>query len=165
MIIIGAKHSFIAKPSKNSLVRGKLINHEDKTIDVRHGQFQVEFMQGGTGPTLVYLHGASGYLGWAPFLDRLAQTFRIIAPAQPGVGNSTGLEHLDTLWDLIIFYEDLIHELDLGTFHLCGDGYGGMIAAELAAHCPRLIPKLALTAPFGIWIDDNPTLDIFALTR
>ena len=154
----------MAKPSKSSLVRGKLIDHEDKTIDIRQGKFQVEFMQGGTGPTLVYLHGASGHSGWAPFLDHLAQSFQIIAPAQPGVGNSTGLEHLDTLWDLIIFYEDLIHSLELGSFHLCGDGYGGMIAAELAAQCPRLISRLALTAPFGLWIDDNPTPDIFALT-
>ena len=154
----------MAKASKRSLMRGKLVDHEDKIIDIRHGQFQVEYLLGGTGPTLVYLHGASGNSEWSPFLDHLAQSFRIVAPAQPGVGNSTGLEHLDTLWDLIIFYEDLIRELGLETFHLCGDGYGGMIAAELAAHCPRLIPRLALTAPFGIWIDDNPILDIFALT-
>ena len=164
MIIIVAKQSITAKVNKRSLVRGNLVDHEDKIIDIRHGQFQVELLQGGTGPTLVYLHGASGHAGWSPFLDHLAQSFRIIAPVQPGVGNSTGLEHLDTLWDLIIFYEDFINELDIKTFHLCGSGYGGMIAAELAAHCPRLISRLALTAPFGLWIDDNPTIDIFALT-
>ena len=104
MIIIVAKQSITAKVSKRSLVRGNLVDHEDKIIDIRHGQFQVELLQGGTGPTLVYLHGASGHAGWSPFLDHLAQSFRIIAPVQPGVGNSTGLEHLDTLWDLIIFY-------------------------------------------------------------
>ena len=164
MIIIVAKQSITAKVSERSLVRGNLVDHEDKIIDIRHGQFQVELLQGGTGPTLVYLHGASGHSGWSPFLDHLAQSFRIIAPVQPGVGNSTGLEHLDTLWDLIIFYEDLIHELGIETLHLCGDDYGGMVAAELAAHCPRLIPRLALTAPFGLWMDDNPTIDIFALT-
>ena len=145
-------------------MRGKLVDHEDKILDVRHGQFQVELLQGGAGPTLVYLHGASGHLGWAPFLDHLAQTFEITAPVQRGAGNSTGLERLDTLWDLIIFYEDLVNELGLKTLHLCGDGYGGMIAAELAALCPRLISKLALTAPLGIWMDDTPTADIFALT-
>ena len=143
MIIIGGKQSIRAKASNQSHQRGELVNHENKTIDIRNGQFQVEFMEGGTGPTLVYLHGASGHSGWPPFFDNLAQSFRIIAPVQPGVGNSTGLEHLDALWDLIIFYEDLIHSLELGSFHLCGDGYGGMIAAELAAHCPRLISRLA----------------------
>ena len=146
------------------MLRYKLVDYKEKIIDLRHGQFQVQLAEGGTGPNLFYLHGASGYTGWAPFLDHLAETFHIIAPAQPGVANSTGLQYLDNLWDLIIFYEDLIHELDLGTFQLFGDGYGGMIAAELAAHRPDMVSRLALIAPLGMWLENHPTLDIFALT-
>jgi pimeloyl-ACP methyl ester carboxylesterase len=39
---------------------------------------------------------------------------------------------------------------------------GGMIAAEMACLCPERVPKLALVAPAGLWLDEHPVADIFA---
>ena len=54
--------------------------------------FQAEVLRSGEGPPLLYLHGAIGQKGWAPFLDRLAEEFTVYAPYIPGYSNSTGLE-------------------------------------------------------------------------
>ena len=141
-----------------------LVEHEERIIPLRDGKLQVQLVVGGSGPNLLFLHGTGGFTGWAPYLDRLAESFRVFAPAQPGVASSTGLELLDDLWDLVLFYEELTQELGLERFFLLGHCYGGMVAAELAAHRPDRISRLALVAPLGLWLDQTPTPDIFAMT-
>jgi pimeloyl-ACP methyl ester carboxylesterase len=40
---------------------------------------------------------------------------------------------------------------------------GGMIAAEMACLAPRDLGKLVLAAPAGLWMDEHPIPDIFAM--
>jgi pimeloyl-ACP methyl ester carboxylesterase len=40
---------------------------------------------------------------------------------------------------------------------------GGMIAAEMACLAPRDLGRLVLAAPAGLWMDEHPIPDIFAL--
>jgi pimeloyl-ACP methyl ester carboxylesterase len=40
---------------------------------------------------------------------------------------------------------------------------GGMIAAEMAAVAPNDVAKLALICPAGLWMDEHPIPDMFAL--
>jgi pimeloyl-ACP methyl ester carboxylesterase len=40
---------------------------------------------------------------------------------------------------------------------------GGMIAAEMAAVQPNDISRLALIAPAGLWMDEHPIADLFAM--
>jgi len=40
---------------------------------------------------------------------------------------------------------------------------GGMIAAEMACLAPRDLGKLVLASPAGLWMDEHPIPDIFAL--
>ena len=47
--------------------------------------------------------------------------------------------------------------------HLVGHSMGGMIAAEMACLAPRDLDKLVLVAPAGLWFDELPIPDIFAL--
>jgi pimeloyl-ACP methyl ester carboxylesterase len=46
---------------------------------------------------------------------------------------------------------------------LIGHGMGGMIAAEMAAACPRSIDGLVLVAPLGLWLDELPIPDLFSM--
>jgi pimeloyl-ACP methyl ester carboxylesterase len=130
---------------------------------IREGRFSVVVAESGAGFPTVYLHGELLPPTPPPWLDDLADTRWILAPQHPGFGRSTGLEHLDDLVDLTMYYLDLFDELDLGRLDLIGESFGGMIAAELAALAPERIRRLALVAPLGFWIDAQPTLDVFAL--
>ena len=141
-----------------------MIDHETRTVSVRGDKLRINVLEGGNGEPLVYLHGAGGLAGWTPYLDRLAQDFKVFAPYHPGVGDSSGIEYLDDLWDLVLFYEELLDSLGLQRTFLVGHSYGGMLAAELAAHCRSRIRGLVLIGALGLWLDETPVADFFVLS-
>lgn len=140
-----------------------MVDYQETAVSLRGGRLQLTVLEGGSGAPLVYLHGANGLPGWAPYLDRLAQQFRVYAPYHPGVGPSVGLEHLDDLWDLVLVYEELLDAIGVEHTLLVGHCYGGMVAAELAAQCPHRIDRLVLVDALGLWLDDTPVTDFFVL--
>ena len=134
------------------------------TVNVRDQKFNIELMNGGNGDPVLYIHGADGFPKWENYLDNLAESFSVYVPAHPGVSNSTGLDELDNLWDLVLFYDELIDALNLTSVHLIGHSYGGMIAAEIAACIPNKVKSLTLISSLGLWIDSAPIADFFILT-
>jgi pimeloyl-ACP methyl ester carboxylesterase len=141
-----------------------MVAHNDFSVPVRRGKFRIRLVEGGVGDSLLYLHGEDGFPGWTPFLDRLARHYHVYAPAHPGIAGSQGLEHLDNLWDLVLLYEELAQELGLDPASVIGHSYGGMLAAELAAHRPDKVTRLVLMDSLGLWLDQNPVSDFFILT-
>ena len=131
-----------------------------RKLSLRDGMFETSLLQGGRGAPLLYLHGTWA-AEWGPFLDALAAERRVIAPIQPGFGDSTGDEHLLDLHDLIYYHLDLLDALDLHGLPLVGHSLGGMIAAELAAVQPRRFTRLVLIAPLGLWNEAHPVPDFF----
>ena len=120
-------------------------------------------LEGGSGAPLLYLHGAGGLLADNPFLDQLSQRHAVFAPEWPGYGESTGDELLEDMLDFALHGWDLVDALGLGRPHLVGHSMGGMIAAEMACLAPRDAAKLVLAAPAGLWVDEHPIPDIFAM--
>lgn len=136
---------------------------ETLITSLRGGDFQAEVLRGGSGPPLMYLHGAIGQKGWDPFLDRLAEEFTVYAPFFPGYSGSTGLEHLDDVFDLTLYHLELMDALGLEWAHLVGHFLGGMISIEIAATAPRSVGRMVLVAPAGLWRDEAPVADFLAL--
>jgi pimeloyl-ACP methyl ester carboxylesterase len=131
-------------------------------VGVQDGAFEVEVRQSGGGPDVLWLHGEAGPV-WGDFHDALAQHRHVLAPTHPGYGASTGGDKLDNIHDAIYFYLDLLDALHLRQLALIGHGLGGMFAAELAAVQPDRFSHLALVDPFGLWLEEVPTLDYFVL--
>jgi pimeloyl-ACP methyl ester carboxylesterase len=131
----------------------------EEIVELRDGRFKIRVQTAGEGEPLVALHGATG-LTWFPMLDTLARTYRVIAPEHPGAGESQGLEHVEDLWDLVLYYNELFDRLGLGRVSLLGSSFGGMVAAEIAATNPERVDRLVLIAPMGLWRDDHPVPDI-----
>ena len=136
----------------------------DHLIQTRDGAVKTRVLIAGEGPPLVYLHGVEG-LEWNSFLDGLADTFTVHAIEHVGSGESTGLEDLYDFWDLVSHYEEAFDELELPTVTLIGHSFGGMVAAEVAAHLRHRITNLVLMAPLGLWDDDHPVAEIDAIDR
>ncbi len=120
-------------------------------------------LEGGGGAPVVYFHGAGGLLADNPFLDALAQRYHVWAPEWPGYGESTGDERLEDMLDFALHGWDLVDALGLRQPHVVGHSMGGMIAAEMACLAPRDLAKLVLVAPAGLWMDEHPIPDIFAM--
>jgi pimeloyl-ACP methyl ester carboxylesterase len=120
-------------------------------------------LEGGSGAPLLFLHSAGGLLRDNPFLDRLAQRYHVLAPEWPGYGESTGEELLEDMLDFTLHGWDVVTALGLDRPHLVGHSMGGMIAAEMACLVPRDLGKLVLASAAGLWMDEHPIPDVFAL--
>ena len=128
-------------------------------LELRDGRFKIRLLDAGQGDPVLFLHGAGG-LFWDPLLDAVAAGHRVVAPEHPGAGDSQGLEHVEDLWDLVLFYNELLDSLELPRVSILGHSFGGMVAAEIAATNPERVNKLALIAPIGLWLDEHPVPDI-----
>jgi pimeloyl-ACP methyl ester carboxylesterase len=127
------------------------------------GNKTTQIFRGGSGPTLVWLHGPHGVRGHDPVLAELIKRYSVIAPLAPGFADLAELDNIDTVHDLALHYDDVFDALKLGSINLVGHSFGGMLAAEYAAHYPRRVDKLVLLSPFGLWRDDTPVADLFSV--
>jgi pimeloyl-ACP methyl ester carboxylesterase len=134
-----------------------MVTTRDRTASAWRGQVETRVKVAGSGPPVVFLHGAYG-LQWDPFLDSLAQTHTVYAPEHPGTtpGAPDSLKPIDTLWDLVLYYYELFDSLGLESPAVVGHSFGGMVAAEVAATNPSRVSKLVLIDPIGLWRDDIP---------
>lgn len=131
------------------------------TVSIR-GRDQVVF-RGGSGDPLVWLHAADGVDASHPLIALLEKRFSVIAPLAPGFNDLAELDDIGDIHELAMHYDDLFETLGLDGATVVGHSFGGMVAAELAAHYPRRVAKLVLIAPVGLWRDEEPVLDVFAV--
>ena len=135
----------------------------EEIVELQGGKWKSRVLSAGEGDPVVFLHGEGG-LSWDPFLDGLAEGRTVIAPEHLGSGTSQGVEHLQDMLDLVLYYCELFDALSLPAAPIIGHSFGGMVAAEIAAINPERVPKLVLIAPLGLWRDDHPIPDISTIT-
>jgi len=113
----------------------------------------VQMLQDGSGPPLLFLHGAGGAARWLAFQERLAKDFSVYFPSHPGHGGSPAAEWIEHISDLAFHYLDLLDALGLERVHLVGASFGGWIAAEIATMASHRLASLVLIDPVGIRVD------------
>ena len=119
-----------------------------RTLEV--GEVDLELLEGGEGPPLLYLHGFLEPVGRAEHHELLARDYRVLAPAHPGFAGSSRPEWMESVEDLAYLYLDLLDRLDLHGVHVIGHSLGGWIAAELAVRCGHAIGRLVLVDAVGL---------------
>jgi pimeloyl-ACP methyl ester carboxylesterase len=135
-----------------------------ETVPVRHCDFEAKVKVGGSGSPVVYLHTAGGPR-WDPFLDALAERHTVYAPDHPGTGETArdAIYSVESLWDLVLIYDELFDALGLSAVPVIGSSFGGMMACELAALRRDRVSKLVLIDPIGLWRDDAPVTQYMLL--
>jgi len=128
-----------------------------RTIPLKHCNFEAKVKTAGSGPPLVYLHAAGGPI-WDPFVEWLTERYTVYAPHHPGTGETAreSIYSVESLWDLILIYDELLDALNLPSVPVIGTSFGGMMACELAAHRPDRVTKMVLLDPIGLWREDVP---------
>lgn len=132
-----------------------------ETLRLASGRSQ-QVARAGRGRTVVWLHGVHGLQDHDPIIAALAERYSLIAPLAPGFNDLAELDELRNIHDLALHYDDVLNALALDHVTLIGHSVGAMVAAELAAHFPARIDKLALLSPVGLWDDARPVADLFA---
>ena len=123
---------------------------------------ETAYYAAGSGPSVLYLHGAATLEGFS-FLDALTPEFRVIAPHHPGYAPGQEGGGLLGAQDLIVHYMDFIEALNLDRPHVFGFSMGGWLAAELAVFYGDRLGALALAAPAGLRTRDIPVPDLAAV--
>jgi pimeloyl-ACP methyl ester carboxylesterase len=113
---------------------------------------------------LVYLFGIAGHPASSPVLQTLTDAgWDVVVPTLAGFDGRPGFRAPD---DYLGWLALLWESLD-GTGALpcpvIGASVGGMLAADLAVFRPEGVTALALLAPFGIFDEAHPGLDLYAL--
>jgi 3-oxoadipate enol-lactonase len=100
-----------------------------------------------SGPSLVLLEGMGGDIpGWRRNIPHLAARYRVVAYDFRGNGRS---DKPDEPMTMGVFAQDtvaLLDHLGLGSAHLYGQSFGGMVALELALSHPDRVRSLVLAA-------------------
>lgn len=136
---------------------------KDEIFALPSGRTQVVY-RGGSGEPLLYLHPGGGLMPDDPFVLGLAGSFDVYAPIAPGFADLEDLDQIEDVHELAMHYDDLCEALGFDSVKVVGYSFGGMSAAELAAHVPKRVQRLVLIAPVGLWNDDYPVADLFAAT-
>lgn len=113
---------------------------------VRAGDPAFSYLEAGSGPPLVLLHGiGSAATSFRHQLEALSARFRVVAWDAPGYGASTplALEHPDTS-DYAAALDGWLGALGIDRCHLVGQSLGTLIAARFAAEEPRRVLSLTL---------------------
>ncbi len=117
-----------------------------KRIDLAQGP--IEYAELGHGPPLVFVHGVLvDHQIWSGVTERLAGSFRCIAPRLP-----IGCHHLPMRPDADLsvggqarLVQDFLDALDLESVTLVGNDTGGAVCQILAGEDPRRVRRLVLT--------------------
>ncbi|HEX8966577.1 MAG TPA: alpha/beta hydrolase [Chloroflexota bacterium] len=111
--------------------------------------FHVRYLQAGSGPPLVYVHGGGG-LRISRAHELLAEHFHVVAFEVPGFGQSAPNERSQTYADIAATLVEAAHRLGLERFNLWGVSFGGMLAVWMAICSPESIEALVLEGPGAI---------------
>ena len=113
----------------------------------------------GAGPAVLVLHHDIGTPDRLPFYDALAARYDVLVPHLPGWGRSERPAWMRHPRDVAAIAQWLLAELGVANVALLGLGFGGWIAAEMAALAPRDFRALALVGAMGIKPPEGDILD------
>lgn len=124
----------------------------------------INFVQGGSGPPLLLLHGyPQTHVMWHKVAPRLAQDFTVIASDLRGYGDSGkpsgDPEHLAYSKRAMAQDQvDVMEQLGYAAFFLAGHDRGARVAHRMARDHPQRVRKLAL-------LDIIPTREMFSIVN
>ena len=120
----------------------------------------IEALVHGEGRPLLFLHGIDYFAQQVPFLYRLAEQFRVIAPRHPGFGATARPRWMRTIGDVAYLYLDLIDRLALDKPLLVGSSFGGWLALEMAVRAPAQLGGLVLIDTLGLKFGGRDEVEI-----
>ncbi len=103
--------------------------------------------------TIVFLHGLFGTpQHWLPIMSDLAKRYRVLAPQlpidnQPG-RRRTGIRSVEELSNVV---EDLVEDLGLQRYVMCGNSLGGLVSIDMCVRHPGRAAGLVLAGSAGLY--------------
>jgi pimeloyl-ACP methyl ester carboxylesterase len=123
-----------------------------------HGH-SITYMQKGSGPVLLLIHGMAGSLEtWRAVIDPLARNATVLAVDLPGHGASSPGGGDYSLGSLAAGLRDVLTTLGHDRATLVGHSLGGGIAMQFSYQFPEMTERLVLVSSGGLGLEVNPVL-------
>ena len=139
-----------------NIARAAMAAHLEKR-SVQAGDTRWSYYEGGSGPTIVLLHGfADNKDVWLDVAKQLTPHFHLVIPDLPGWGESS--RDMRANYDIdaqATRLQAFVQALGLDRFLLAGHSMGGAIAGVYAAEHPGHVSGLALLDSFGLKFKEN----------
>lgn len=134
--------------------------------DISLDSDQIAYWEGGTGPTLVLLHGfgADGTFGWSEQVPVLSKHFHLIIPDLLWFGGSQSSQLDFSVEHQASAVKKLVSHLGVGHFDVAGISYGGLVALMLMSELPEQINRgIIVSSPGPVYTrsDYEKLLDRF----
>ena len=84
---------------------------EESFVELRDGRFKIRVAAGRVAATRRCTSTAPAACSGTRCSTPSPPSHRVIAPEHPGAGDSQGLEHVEDLWDLVLYYNELLDTL------------------------------------------------------
>ncbi len=126
--------------------------------EVRLGADTLHYWSGGSGPTVVLVHGFGGSATWLwyPQVADLARDHRLVVPDLLWFGDSRSDERDFSIDHQVRALEALLDWLGDAEVDLVGVSYGGLVAHELASDRPAAVRTLVLAdTPGRVYTRDD----------
>jgi pimeloyl-ACP methyl ester carboxylesterase len=123
-----------------------------------HGH-SIAYVQKGTGPVLLLIHGMAGSLDtWRSVVDPLARNATVLAVDLPGHGGSSPGGGDFSLGSLASGLRDVLVALGHDRATVVGHSLGGGIAMQFSYQFPEMTERLALVSSGGLGVEVSPVL-------
>jgi len=133
-----------------------------KKLSVQLDSKSLSYLQAGSGPALLLVHGLLGYsFSWRYSIPVLGEIATVYALDLPGAGSSEPTEDMDCCFRACA--ERLLRFMDAVGVENCdllGTSHGGAVAMMAAATAPGRVRKLILVDPVNPWSAHGRLLSI-----
>lgn len=127
---------------------------------------KIHFRDEGEGEAIVLIHGTGASLhtwdAWAASLKKTHRVIRLDLPAYGLTGGDPQKRYSSK--DYVDVVDQLLSNLGVQKFNLCGNSLGGLVSWLYASYHPEKIEKLILVDPSGFPFDTTPMVIRLAKT-
>jgi pimeloyl-ACP methyl ester carboxylesterase len=126
----------------------------------------ISFRRAGSGAPVIVLPRDNGHPPKQEFLESLSAEFTVFAPWLPGFHGSQPeqWEWLSSVRDCAMVLRQALGATGIGQPAVVGLGFGGWVAAEMAAMGPQLFSRIVLVSPMGIQPKNDYIMDQFLIS-
>ena len=127
---------------------------------VKVGDLTVQYLKGGQGKPLLYLHGIGGWGRWETYHLGMGVTNEVYAPQLPGWQMGKIPPTVTSVRDYAEVMIQFLDTLGIDSVDLVGHSIGGWVALSMAIAHPERIARLILIDPLGLDVPAHPTADL-----
>lgn len=137
-------------------INKKLSRNEITESTFTSSQNTIHYYKGGTGPTLLLIHGFGGdaQITWYESMLHLQENYTVIAPDLLWFGKSSSSQTPNLDAQVNAIYQ-LLNHFSIDTFSIAGISYGGFVSLGMYYKEPTRIKKLIIIDSPGVTYEIN----------